>query len=597
MKQRIELLGTLHIETEGEPSALMKNAKGCALLTYLILTRTTQSREVVANLLWEPSSSSKPLKNLRTLLPHMRRWLPGLVVTRQAITYTPGPEVFIDVLTLEAALAQDDLLKLDETLHLYKGNLLDTFYLADTLHFNEWLTIERENLRQRVILAYQRLCTFYATQQMWLKGVATAQRWLALDTLDEEALRQVMQFLAASGQVSVAIQQYRHSRQRLWDELAVEPGPATVALAQQLSQLKKEKGDGLMWDHIVGAQITWPATDEIAEPGPLPKNTILPYQRNDDFVGRRKMLLELATHLLPQTPVTSTNRVVAITGMGGLGKTQLAVEFAYRYGRYFPGGVYWLSFAEAENVVAEVAGIGGERGMSLYRDSEQLTLTDQVGRVQKAWQETIPRLLIFDNCEDETLLATWLPKTGGCRVLLTSRRGSWARGLGVVIRPLTTLSPTSSVALLQQLAPKISEADATAIAAQVGHLPLALHLAGGFLRRYATVTATHYLNQLRHHGLLDHPSLRGRGSTYSPTGHELDVARTFALNFDQLNMTDEVDNCSQQVLLRAASCAPGEPLSHKLLLSLMVTDKADIEELLLAEDALARLVSLGFFGR
>ena len=594
MKQRIELLGTINIETEAHPSPLMKNAKGCALLTYLILTRTTQPREVIANLLWKSGSTAKSLKNLRTLLPHMRRWLPGLVVTRQTLTYTPEPEVFIDIWALQAALAQDDISQLDKALLLYKGDLLDTFYLTDALYFNEWLTIERENLRQSIILAYQRLCTAYAQQQQWQKGVAAAQRWLTLDPLDEEAVRYVMQFLAASGQIIVALQQYEHSRQHLWQELAVDPAPATIALAQKLSELKEKTSEGLMWDHIVGAQVTWPAADAPAEPGPLPKNAILPYQRNNDFVGRRTILLELAARLLPKSSVTSTNRVVAVTGMGGLGKTQVAVEFAYRYGRYFPGGVYWLSFAEAENVVAEVAGIGGERGMGLYRDSEQLTLTEQVGRVQKAWQEAIPRLLIFDNCEDETLLATWLPKTGGCRVLLTSRRGSWARELGVTIRPLAILSPTSSIALLQQLTPRVSETDAAAIAAEVGYLPLALHLAGGFLRRYRTVTATHYLKQLPSQGLLDHPSLLGRGSNYSPTGHELNVARTFALNFEQLDISHEVDNRSQQLLLRAACYAPGEPISHKLLLASMMTDEADIEQLLLTEDALARLVSLGF---
>ena len=595
MRQRIWLLGRLEIETDEQPSALMKSARGCALLAYLAVTQKTQPRQIVADLLWEASSTAKSLKNLRTLLPYMRRWVLGFDVTRQTVTYTPGPDVFIDLLVLNEAIEQDDVSKLDKALHLYKGSLLDTFYLSDAPRFNEWLLIERENLRQRVILAYYRLCMAYAQQQAWSKGISVAQRWLTLDVLDEEALRHLMQFLAASGQVSVALQQYKHSRQRLWDELAVDPEAATVELAQKLTQLKLEKGEGITWDKIVGVQIEWPLANELAEPGQLPKNAILPYQRNYDFVGRREMLLSLAALLLPKSPLDDLlSRVVAITGMGGMGKTQLAVEFAYRYGRYFPGGVYWLSFAEADNVTAEVSSIGGERGMGLYRDAEKLTLTDQVGRVQRAWQEAIPRLLIFDNCEDEDLLAKWLPKTGGCRVIITSRRGCWTQALGVTIRPLSTLSPSFSITLLKRLAPEVTEVDAADIAAEVGYLPLALQLAGSFLRRYRTMTATHYLSQLRHQGLLDHPSLRGRGSDYSPTGHELDVARTFAINFDYLDITHEVDAMSRQLLVRAACYAPGEPIPRKLLIATVIADEENIDEVLLVEDALVRLVSLGF---
>ncbi len=112
------------------------------------------------------------------------------------------------------------------------------------------------------------------------------------------------------------------------------------------------------------------------------------------------------------------------------------MEFCYRYGRYFPGGVFWLNFDEAENVAEEVAAVGSERGLGLFRETEKLTLTDQIGRVQRAWQEPVPRLLVFDNCEDEALLGRWLPVTGGCRVLLTCRQSEWAPELEIrTVRP------------------------------------------------------------------------------------------------------------------------------------------------------------------
>ena len=599
MSLRIKVLGTLLIEDErGAPSEIMKWSKGCALLAYLAITGKAQSREVLADLLWDASSTAQSLQNLRKLLSRVRKWAPELVVSRKQVAYPTATAAAIDLHVLTAVLVSADIEAMDDGLRLYEGDLLGDFYLDDAPRFSEWLLLEREHLRQRVVAAYHQLCMAYAEQQAWPKGVDAAQRWLLLDELDEQALRYLLQLLAASGQVEVALQQYETSRQRLWAELGVEPEPETVQLARRLARLKAETGGGIAWDAVVGAQPEWPAPGQLAEPGPLPTNAYLAYRRNDDFTGRKDTLLQLAELMLPQPDGEQQPRTVAITGMGGMGKTQLAVEFAYRYGRFFPGGVYWLSFADASNVAGEVAAIGAVQGMALYREAEQLTLAEQVGWVQRAWREPIPRLLIFDNCEEEALLANWRPVTGGCRVLLTSRRAKWSQEVQVAACPLMILEPDESVDLLQKLVPDLARGEANAIAAEVGHLPLALHLAGGFLRRYRQVSPARYLAQLRDEGLLQHPSLRGRGLSYSPTGHKLDVSRTFAINLAQLDPADEIDETARQLLARAACFAPGEAIPPDLLQATVVEggigDDSDIMDLLLAEDGLARLIALGF---
>lgn len=595
MSLRIRLLGTLLIEDEqGTPSEIMKWSKGCALLAFLIITDQVQSREAVADLLWEASSTSQSLQNLRKLLSRMRKWAPALNMTRKQVAYAASST---DYHTLIAGLASADIQALDEALQLFEGELLGAFYLDDAPRFNEWLLIERERLRQQVVAAYHRLCMVYAEQALWPQGIAAAQRWLQLDELDEQALRHLLKLLAASGQVEVALRQYETSRTRLWEELGVEPEPETLHLGQRLSGLKSETGGGLAWDAVVQAQPERPQPGYLAEPGPLPAQAYLAHRRNDDFIGRQELLIKVAELLLPQSDVEPQQQVAALTGIGGVGKTQAAVEFAYRYGRFFPGGVFWLNFADPDNVPAEVAEIGGELGMALYRGAEQLTLADQVGRVRRAWQELMPRLLIFDNCEHEALLADWLPVTGGCRVLLTSRRAQWSRELRVVTCPLYELEPDEGAALLQRLVPHLARNDAGEIAAEVGHLPLALHLAGGFLRRYRQVSPARYLAELRDTGLLRHPSLRGRGLRYSPTAHELDVSRTFAISLTRLDPADEVDKMAVGLLAHAACFAPGEPIPRPLLQATIGesgTDDDDIMDLLLAEDGLARLITLGF---
>ncbi|MEM7113630.1 MAG: tetratricopeptide repeat protein [Chloroflexota bacterium] len=601
MTRSFKLLGTLEIAESGRFSPLMKSAKGCALLTYLLVTNQSQTRAHIADLLWEATSTADSLRNLRRLLHTVRKAIPELIVTRQTLSFQPTDPVTVDYLTVRTALEQNDLNQLDQGLKHYHGDLLEGFYLDDAPYFNEWLSLTREQFRTQVTDAYYRLCTYYGEQHDWQAGISATRRWLQLDDLQEVPHRQLIQFLAANGQLTEAKQQYETLSSRLMDELGVEPEEATSQLISQIIAIDSK--------NTVSASPTakWqpsplPDSDTLAAPGALPPHAFLPYQRNDDFTGRETDLITLARHLLPwnagKANVASSD-MVALSGMGGLGKTQLAVEFAYRYGRFYEGGIYWLSFAQANNVPEEIANVGGERGMKLFKEADQLTVADQAGRVQQTWQAATPRLLIFDNCEDEELLKQWLPVTGGCRVLLTTRRNIWSRELGIILHPLDKLERQESLALLQQLAPDaiaLDQATMEKIAAELGDLPLALHLAGSFLARYKRITPERYLAQLRQIGLLKHPSLQGRGISYSPTGHELHVARTFAITNEQFQPDNPIHEMAQQLLQHAACFSPGETIPRSLLVATVLTgvDDDDLMAELLAEDGIEHLLTLGF---
>jgi len=203
------------------------------------------------------------------------------------------------------------------------------------------------------------------------------------------------------------------------------------------------------------------------------------------FVGRAADLRALATALKGGKTVAAS-QTAAIIGLGGMGKTQLASEFVHRYGSFFAGGVCWLSFADPSAVPTEVATCGGPGVLALHPEFHTLPLADQLQLVQAAWQSPLPRLLVFDNCEDEALLAQWRPPYGGCRALVTSRRAQWEATLGMRALPLGILQRGESLALLRHHRPDLSvdNADLNAIATDLGDLPLALHLAGSFLARY-----------------------------------------------------------------------------------------------------------------
>jgi hypothetical protein len=305
--------------------------------------------------------------------------------------------------------------------------------------------------------------------------------------------------------------------------------------------------------------------ETIPDPAPLPEGSRMPLRRNPLFVGRTADLHALAT-ALKGGDTAAIGQTAAASGLGGIGKTQLASEFVHRYGQYFAGGVFWLSFADPAAVPTEIAACGGPGALALHPEFHTLPIADQVSLVQAAWQSPLPRLLVFDNCEDEALLAQWRPPHGGCRVLVTSRRVQWETTLGVRTLPLGILQRGESLALLRHHRPDLpaDDADLNAIAAELGDLPLALHLAGSFLARYRqVVTPATYLSQLRQPDLLKHPSLQGRQLTrdLSPTQHEQHVARTFALSYDRLHLADPTDASALALLAlcRALGPRPAHP--------------------------------------
>lgn len=337
--------------------------------------------------------------------------------------------------------------------------------------------------------------------------------------------------------------------------------------------------------------------EEVPKPGPLPVGSRMPLAPNPLFVGREEDLKALARQLKAgDTSAVGQVEIAAATGLGGIGKTQLASEFAHRYGRFFAGGVFWMSFFDAPSVSVEVAASG--QSLSLHSSFDALTLEQQVRLVEEAWQSPLPRLLVFDNCEEEALLQRWRPRFGGARVLVTSRRAEWDATLSVKTVPLTTLPRPASIELLRLFRPDVPAEDPIldAIADELGDLPLALHLAGSFLKTYqnsAFGQAAAYLEQLRNTDLLTHPSLEGRGAGVSPTGHAAHVGRTFALSFERLEPARTEDALATRLLSRAAWFAPGKPIPRLLLLQSGGVDLGDLSTGLDAEDALRRLVDLG----
>ena len=317
---------------------------------------------------------------------------------------------------------------------------------------------------------------------------------------------------------------------------------------------------------------------------------------NEQFIGRDRELRALARQL------KAGRNVVVTTGMGGIGKTQLASEFAYRYGRYFAGGVFWIDCSIPERVPTEIAAGGGPGGLDLPGFAD-LPDEERVRRVKEAWKQAIPRLLIFDNCEDEKLLRAHRPGPGGCRVLVTSRRQQWSAGQNLTPLDLEALERPFSIALLQKLAnpfrsEPIRSEQANDIADELGDLPLALHLAGSYLGQFASISPEAFLEEVRAKRL-EQPALANTDELYVPT---LEAQRrasslyaVLTLGLERLDPAGAVGDLAR-TLLAWASCLepPGATFPRDLLSRAAPIDGAGPEQARRVDQALNLLINLGF---
>ena len=615
----IYLLGAPEIYFNGKPLTGL-STKTQALLFYLATTRQTHARTVLATLLWSETAEKNARGNLRKAVQQLRATLPDqLILKEQSVALCTDETIWVDVAAFDEQLAAAE--KDDETnapegaVDLYRGDFLTGFFVRNAPDFEMWQLTQQGRLREQMITALELLSQQWVTSQEYTRAIAATRRIIELEPWREEAHRQLMELLARSGDRSAALKQFDLLRQVLLDEF--DDDAVSTATCQLYNQIRNHENDPFPTsvtssvDHfsegheradgppttvtLVGNNFHLPL-DAIPPPAPLTRGSIMPLSRNPLFVGRDEDLQALAEALYTKETAAITQvETAATTGLGGIGKTQLACEFVHRYGCFFPGGVFWLSFDNAESIPAEIAACGDVGALDLRPDFGKRSLAEQVRLVQAAWQEPIPRLLIFDNCEELTLLTRWRPTSGGCRIIVTSRRGDWEPTLGVSMVALNVLSRAASLALLRGHCPNAGTVTLEAIAEELGDLPLALHLAGSYLRRHPHVMPDDYLRQLRDPQLLQHPSMQGQG--FSPTGHLQHVGRTFALSYDRLDPQDETDARAVQLLVHAAHFAPGEPIWYRLLMKTLDLELDLAEDAAKADAAFARLIELGLIER
>jgi TolB-like protein/DNA-binding SARP family transcriptional activator/Tfp pilus assembly protein PilF len=271
---RVNVLGRFELRSPDGQEIALGARKSIALLTLLTAAPGCRmSRDRLAVLLWGDMPEAQARGNLRQLLAATRRPAPFLQADGGSIGFS-ARMVETDLVAFEEAIAQDTTAALEYAAALYRADLLEGFSLRDR-DFDEWLSGERERLREHAVQLFLRLMERAAAT-----GVEPAIRWalriLGVDPVHEPAHRALMELYAAQGRHAAALRQYEQLRETLSRELGTRPEPETDALARRIREDRRNPARPTAEPILVDSDVR-----ASPDPPPIPETpsiVVLPFQ-------------------------------------------------------------------------------------------------------------------------------------------------------------------------------------------------------------------------------------------------------------------------------------------------------------------------------
>ena len=289
----------------------------------------------------------------------------------------------------------------------------------------------------------------------------------------------------------------------------------------------------------------------------------VPFGRNPLFTGREETL-QMVHDALKSTKNAALTQ--AISGLGGIGKTQTALEYAYRYHEEYHA-IFWVRANSREELLTDFTQLARIIQVSdPHEQDPQRTVAAII-----AWlQSNTNWLLIIDNADDLTMVQPYLPIHTGGHILITTRAQA-VRSLARKVE-LTTLPPRESVLFLLKRAGLLEQDEtsleqigttrhsaAEAIAKVLGYLPLALDQAGAYieeteisLQEYLTLYQHERKTLLAHHGNLAATHVPV-ATTWSLAFHNLARSNPATIDLMYLCAFLAPDAIAEEMLLQGAS--------------------------------------------
>src|SRR2546421_2449732 len=317
----------------------------------------------------------------------------------------------------------------------------------------------------------------------------------------------------------------------------------------QLKQVAEQLG--VLHDQILSSYAATPR---------LPGIWNIPYPRNPFFTGQEKVLTQLAT-TLRTGQATALSQPQAVSGLGGIGKTQIAIEFAYRHRQDYQA-VLWVLSDSRESLVSGYIAIAQLLKLPEKDVQEEQVITGAV----KVWLQTHDSwLLILDNADNLALVCEFLPLTFDGHVLITTRAratGVQAHRIEVEVMPEDIwasflLRRAKLIALDGELA-QVDATDATTakeVCQELGGLPLALDQAGAYIEEVECSLQDYQQRYQSRRAWL----LKRRGEMASD--HPDSVATTWSLSFEKV----EQRNALAADLLRVCAFLAPDAIAEEII--------------------------------
>jgi tetratricopeptide (TPR) repeat protein len=267
------------------------------------------------------------------------------------------------------------------------------------------------------------------------------------------------------------------------------------------------------------------------------------------FVGRADMLARLERGLADGTSVVVTQ---AVFGLGGVGKSELALQHAHTHHRRYPL-TWWITADEPGKVEAGLAALAAR----VCPDLALAATTTEAAAWALTWLQAHPGwLLILDDVSDPADIGPLLGQLHGGHILLTTRRDTGWQRIAAPMR-LDLLAPAPAAALITSAIEQASPADeqtAAEIAAELGYLPLALDQAAAYIAQ-ARITLPRYLELLREHPVRLYAAI--------PVGGQ--AQRTIARLWDITLQTITQTAPEAAGLLRVLSCYAPDNIPRRII--------------------------------
>jgi hypothetical protein len=242
--------------------------------------------------------------------------------------------------------------------------------------------------------------------------------------------------------------------------------------------------------------------------------------RLDSFQGRDSVLDSIDEFLLPSVESQDADgfgklRSFAICGLGGMGKSEIAVEYAFSRSNHFEA-IFWLSADDSNILATEFASIAQQLGLQSEDETQDLAASRDIvlgwlanprreTRDPESAQNEVNWLLIFDNVDDQDVVAEYWPKTGRGSVLITSRDAFAKHNLhtshGIDLEPLTQRVSEDLIQRLTKVKAEGEQQEALAeLAREMGGFPLTIQTISGVFRQKSTSYKS-FLNYFRQEGI------------------------------------------------------------------------------------------------